>query len=259
MPTGGLSRSIRSVTRSLEILEFLNLRNGATQREVCAETGLTRGTAYRMLETMRLQGFLRKDAGSARYWLTGRVRALADGYVEEWWIEAFARQMVQELGRRVRWPVKLLTLSGHELLTRVTTDYESPFTEAKFPSGHRVSLLGTAAGHAFLSVCDPTLQEQLIRMAQEAGARSRGKKVPYKPILRRVRAQGYEIVDHPRLSIYSVAIPVVADGQVIGALAIQLFRAAVPKPTAVAKFLAELQTTAAAIGAQFKLQGVKVK
>lgn len=221
MPSSGLTRSIRSVNRCLEILEFLNLKNGATQREVCAETGLTRGTAYRMLETMRLQGFLRKDRGSARYWLTGRVRALADGYVEEWWIENFARQMVQDLGRKVRWPVKLLTLSGHELLTRVTTDYESPFTEAKFPSGHRVSLLATAAGHAFLAACDAALQEQLIRMAQDAGAPSKtAARGELKQQLRRVRLQGYEAVNHPKLAIYSVAVPVVTGDQVIGALAI---------------------------------------
>ena len=47
-------RKIQSVQRAFAVLEFLNLRNGATQREVCDETGLTRGTAYRMLETMQI-------------------------------------------------------------------------------------------------------------------------------------------------------------------------------------------------------------
>ena len=37
--------SVQSVERCLTVLEFLNVKNGATQREVCDATGLSRGSA----------------------------------------------------------------------------------------------------------------------------------------------------------------------------------------------------------------------
>lgn len=235
-------RKIQSVQRAFAVLEFLNLRNGATQRELCDETGLTRGTAYRMLETMRSDGFLRKDEGSARYWLTGRVRALADGYGEEWWVEQFARGLVQDLGRRIRWPVKLLTPSEHSMLVRVTTDYESPFTEAKFPSGHRIGMTSTAAGRAYLAACDPSTRDILIR-ADQKNPRAEVLKV-----LQRVRRQGYEIVEHRKLAIYTMSCPVTVGTQPVGALAVQIFRASVTQAQAVREFLPELVKTAREIG-----------
>jgi len=126
-----MSTIVQSISRCLDILEALNLHNGATIAELCGHTGLARGTVYRMLETLKRGGYVRKDEGSAHYWLAPRVRSLADGYQDEWWIDAFARDRIVRLGETTRWPVKLLTPSGQDMLTRVTTDFSSPFTDGK--------------------------------------------------------------------------------------------------------------------------------
>jgi IclR family mhp operon transcriptional activator len=139
---------IQSISRCLNVLEALNLRNGATIAELCAQTGLTRGTVYRILETLKRDGFLRKDEGSAHYWLAARVRRLSDGYQDEWWIDTFARDIIVQLGQTIRWPVKLLTPSGHDMLTRATTDFSSPFTDGKYPTGLRLAMPWSAAGRA---------------------------------------------------------------------------------------------------------------
>ncbi len=233
------------------------MRNGATQREVCEELGLTRGTAYRILETLRVQGFVRKDRGSQRYWLTARVRALAAGYSEEWWVESFTSRIIHELGRKTVWPVKLLTLAHQDLLVRVATDYDSPFTQAKFPSGHRISLVTTAAGRAYLAFCEPGVREVL----SDLGVQGWGNQDPYGDRrisreeldlhLTRVREQGYEIVNHPRLAIYSLAVPVIAGEQVLGVIAIQFFRASIRRSVALKRFLPDMLEAAAQIAEHY--------
>ncbi|NQV19859.1 MAG: helix-turn-helix domain-containing protein, partial [Rhodospirillales bacterium] len=48
----------------------MNRRNGATVTEVAEDTSLSRGTVYRMLETLREAGYVFRDSADARYRLT---------------------------------------------------------------------------------------------------------------------------------------------------------------------------------------------
>ena len=247
--------SVQSVERCLSVLEFLNVKNGATQREVCIATGLSRGSAYRSLETLRRQGFLRKDKGSLHYWLAERVRSLAMGYREQAWIEAHVRPEVVKLGREIKWPVKFLTLSGCDLVNRVTTDYESPFTEYKYAAGWRVSLMWTAAGRVYLSFCDPATRQILVdRVKDYAAPSSNGRaertmsKDALSKMTQRIQRTGYEIRSLAAMASYSIAVPVLVGERVIGALSVMMFRATVSQQEAVEKVLPLMNVTAKTIG-----------
>lgn len=251
--------SVQSVERCLSVLEFLNVKNGATQREVCVATGLSRGSAYRSLETLRRQGYLRKDKGSLHYWLAERVRSLAMGYREQGWIEAHVRPEVIKLGREIKWPVKFLTLSGCDLVNRVTTDYESPFTEYKYSTGWRVSLMWTAAGRAYLAYCDPETRQILADRVKDYAAPSstgRSERTMSKDALNkmthRIKRTGYEIRSLASMASYSIAVPVLVGERVIGALSVMMFRATVSQQDAVEKVLPLINTTAKNIGKNLK-------
>lgn len=248
-----MTRLVQSIQRCLTILEYLNVNEGATLQQVCAATGLTRGTAYRVLETLRHEQYLRKDVGSSRYWIAGRVRVLSEGYRDEWWIEQFAAEAIRELGRKTLWPVKLLTLSGHEMITRATTDFESPFTDGKFPTGFRVTLLWSAAGLSYLAFSDDATREVLVKAARTAPQRPSAS-APYRKdiadideLLTRIRCDGYHIADHPETMFYSMAVPVLRGEKPLGAIAIFFYRATVSRSDAVVTYLPLLQQTAADI------------
>lgn len=236
------------------ILEYVNTNDGTTLHEVCEATGYTRGTAHRVLETLRHERYLRKDIGSPRYWMSERVRALSEGYKAEWWIEQFAARIIHELGKRTKWPVKLLTPSGHEMVTRATTDFESPFTDGKFPTGFHVSMVWTAAGLVHLAHLDEATRRVLIDAAMRAPQRVSASS-PYRGRdlgridndLDAIRKQGFHIADHPETSFYSMAVPVLIDGAPLGSIAVFLYRAAVPRKDAIATFLPMLQEAAAQI------------
>ncbi|MCB2108490.1 MAG: helix-turn-helix domain-containing protein [Rhodobacteraceae bacterium] len=254
-----MTKSVQSVSRALQVLEYLNQHSGGTVREISTETGLSRGTVFRLLETLRNEGYLRKDSGSPAYWLTGRVRALSDGYQEEWWIDEFAKQVIDELGAQTKWPVKLLTLSGYEMLTRVTTDFQSPLTDGKIPTGFRVSLLWTAAGRVVLAFSPANVREALVNGCQTGvmrvgRARRRVEKLglsAIESICTRIRKNGYEIVDQEDTQYYSLAVPVIAGTRVVGALAIFFFRASIKQGHAVTTFKPMLDQAAKVIGDRF--------
>jgi IclR family mhp operon transcriptional activator len=252
-----MKRAVQSIQRCLTILEHLNINDGATLHDVCAATGLTRGTVHRVLETLRLEQYLRKDVGSPRYWVASRVRVLSEGYREEWWIDQFATRIIRDLGQKTRWPVKLLTPSGHEMVTRVTTDFESPFTDGKFPTGFRVSLLWSAAGQAYLAFLDKDIRDVLIDAAATAPQRVTAS-TPYRShdmdrlrqVLDYTRKDGFHVADHPEKSFYSLAVPVMIDAKPMGSIAIFFFRATVPVKEAVRTYLPLLQEAAVQIAAE---------
>lgn len=258
-----MTKAIQSVVRSLRVLEYLNQHAGGDVRQITQACGLTRGTVFRMLETLRQEGYVRKDSGSAMYWLTGRVRALSDGYQEEWWIDAFARQLIKDLGARTKWPVKLLTLSGYEMLTRVTTDFESPLTDGKIPTGYRVSLLWTAAGRVVLAFSPDSVRTALLKGCENNPATQRRNQSPPRPLgapaitamLTRIRKAGYEIIDQPQTTYFSLAVPVLAGSLVIGAIAIFFFRASITQAEALKLYRPMLDQTARAIGDRFSTAG----
>ncbi len=270
---------IQSISRCMAILEAINLHNGATVADLCRVSGLTRGTVYRILETLRRDGFLRKDEGSACYWLAARVRSLSDGYQDEWWIDGFARDIMTALGAAVRWPVKLLTPSGHEMLTRVTTDFSTPFTDGKYPTGLRIAMPWSAAGRAYLAFCDEGDRETLLKMAVQgevmpprpgpyasaaairsegfpvvdtSRAKARGDLPPgLQADLVRIRRDGYALVHTQGAVFFTLAVPVLVAEGPLGAVAVHIFRSVMTPSEAVVAFTAPLQAAAGDIADRF--------
>jgi IclR family mhp operon transcriptional activator len=254
-----VSNLVQSVRRCLGILEFLNIRGSATLQEVCQATGLTRGTAYRMLETLRYDRFIRKEEGSPRYWPSERLHCLSDGYQQEWWIEKIAKPVVDALGREIRWPVKLLTPDDHQMLTRVTTDFSSPFTDGKYPSGFRVSIPWSAAGRAYLAFCDADARAVLMDRIKSAAVEGEAKPFPanFESILKQVKINGYSLVDQKPTSFYSLSVPVLDGDFALGSLVAFFFRSAVVHDDAITRFGQMLKQAAATIGTEFSGAGAR--
>lgn len=65
---------IRVLHRGLRVLEAVNLHNGARLRDIVRVTGLPKTTSYRILENLRGAGYLRREPGDERYFITLQVR-----------------------------------------------------------------------------------------------------------------------------------------------------------------------------------------
>src|SRR5271165_706871 len=73
------TRPIRALNRGLEVLTELNRLERAAINTLATAVGLPRTTTYRILETLRLAGYVERDPHDECYRPTVMVRTLSDG------------------------------------------------------------------------------------------------------------------------------------------------------------------------------------
>ena len=249
-----MPQPVQSFNRGLAILEYLNTYNGSNANAVARGTGLTRGTTFRLLETLRQSKFVRRDDNSGQYWLERRVRALSDGYSDEHWIDTIARPKLQSIGKELVWPLTLSTPSGVYMLIRVNTDFESPLSQNRFLTGQRVPLLDSASGLVFLSHCDESQRETLIELAVKAGQlKANALFTNEKALARRladVRAAGYARRVEKTRSV--VSVPIFTGGRIFACLAMRFYTSALKDRQIQTDYLPALFGAAEAIGSEFE-------
>ncbi len=253
------TRPIRALLRGLEVLHVLNRHNGATVSEVASTIDLPRTTTYRILETLCVAGYAYRAVSDDRYRLTIMVRGLSDGFDDEAWVTQIARPYLYELGRELVWPVTIATLSGRTMLVRQNTDHRSPLAVEKRGPGFRVSILGSAAGIAYLSFCQKEQRDTLLdllgksKRVEDQPARNR-KKV-YETLVE-TRKRGFAIWDRARRisDEKSFAVPVMAEDRLLATLTIRFASTAVSETEGIERFVPKLRTVAKQIGDEFARQ-----
>ncbi len=246
------TRPIRALTRGLEALTVLNLRDGATVSEVAREIRLPRTTAYRILETLRDAGFVFRDAAGERYRLTILVQSLSAGFDDEGWVQA-ARPHLFELGESIVWPLYIATLCGTELMVRESTDHISPLSIERYSAGMQLPLLSTAAGRVYLACCAGEQRSALIGMLSRSpyeGDRLAPDHDELQRLLAESRAQGYAtaVRNLGTVEEVSISVPVALQNHDPAALTVRFAASAVPLETGVTRFLPKLRHCAAKIG-----------
>ncbi len=231
-----MTKPVQALARGLDALAFLNRCNGANSNQVAIGIRITRGTAYRMLETMVGLGLLRKDVERGGYWLTQDVRQLSDGFDDESWITTLARPVMEELGARIGWPVMLTTPLGTQMVLRGNTDYRTPLVFNRYPVGHRVPMLGSASGRVWLAFA-PTVTRR-ITLDLIAGGPLPWKEMASAPekvarLLAGVRRQGFAVAPSPiEAGSTSLAVPLLVGDRCLGCLGARYFTRALPSATA---------------------------
>ena len=112
------TRPIRALNRGLEVLTELNRLERAAINTLANAVGLPRTTTYRILETLRLAGYIERDAHDDCYRPTIMVRALADGFDDEAMIAHIAKPHLASLCAAIVWPIAIATASGTSMVIR---------------------------------------------------------------------------------------------------------------------------------------------
>ncbi len=234
-------KPIRALTRGLDVLEALNRHGTATAMVLARETGIPRPTIYRLLETMVLSGHV--AALGERYTLRLRVRALSDGFEDGAWIAEIAAPALYALTARIRWPCDVGTLEGTEMVIRETTHRVAPFSIDRAMLGRRLPILESSMGQAWLAFGLPAERAAMLRMLKAPVGMARR--------LAATRARGYALRagGGPWPHTGSVALPIMAEGRVLGCINAIWMARAVPPEEGLRQCLEPLRETAAAIEA----------
>ncbi len=253
---GDSTRPIRALNRGLEVLTELNRLERAAINTLAAAVSLPRTTTYRILETLRLAGYVDRDAHDDCYRPTIMVRALSEGFDDQALVAHIAKPLLANLGSQIVWPVAVATPSGATMMIRETTDRQSPLALEQYSAGVRVPMLASAAGRAYLAFC-PAQQrdavlEQLARssLPEDRMARNR---IEVERLLHETRTQGFGMAHRARRvsEETSLAIPVRARDTILATVTVRYAATALPLRTAVEQFLPKMREVAQKIEAQF--------
>jgi IclR family mhp operon transcriptional activator len=244
-------KSMRGVARTVGVLRALNEHNGARVSDLAQKTGIPRPSLYRILEALRILGYVRRDPDGERYELTIQVRALGDGFKDEAWIREAALPAMEALQRDIVWPTDIATFYDGAMWLRETTRRQSPLTIDAATVGLRLPMLKSATGKAYLAYCGDAERETIVqnlrrsKTSEDARARD-GRYV--KEVLATTRRNGYgeqyrEIF--PKTA--AIAVPIKRDDHVVGCLNISFIASALDPADAAARYLSALTAAAASI------------
>ena len=250
------TRPIRALNRGLDVLTVLNRLDRAPINALAAAVALPRTTTFRILETLRLAGYVERDPHDDCYRPTVRVRALSDGFDDEAMMAHLAKPHLSALCEQIVWPVAIATPAGAAMVIRETTDHQSPLAVEQFGAGVRVPMLASAAGRAYLAFCPEALRDALLESLANSSqpedrlARNRSEALR---LLHETRAQGYGIAQRARRvsEETSLAIPMQAKDRVLATMSVRFASTAVPTRTAVERFLPKMRELAARIEQEF--------
>ncbi len=252
----GSTRPIRSLNRGLDVLTTLNRLERAAINTLASEARLPRTTTYRILETLRLAGYVDRDEHDDCYRPTIMVRALADGFNDEAMVAHIAKPHLNALGAQIVWPVAVATPSGATMTIRETTDHQSPLALEHYNIGVHVPMLGSAAGRAYLAFCSSPQRDALLELLSRSSLpedRLARSPLDVDRLLNETRAQGFGMAHRARRvsGETSLAVPVRGKGRILGTVTVRYAATALPLRTAVDQFLPKMRDVAQKIEAEF--------
>ena len=230
-----MTETVRSLLRGLDLLRGLNRFNGATDRNLVDMTGLSRGTVYRLMETLITAGYVRKDRTAGIYWLEPDVQELSDGFREAERISAVAQKHLDELCNQIEWPLTFNVPVYSSMVVRACTDHLTSLRFATIRIGQHLSMLNSASGWAYLAYCSQTQKERILEMLASDESNSDDVRLARDPayitgILREVRSQGYSLRQHHD-KMTALSVPAFLNGRCVGAIAVRYFTSAVRNKT----------------------------
>lgn len=249
---------VESVARGLEVLKLINLGRGVCLADVAGAAGLSRGTTYRILHTLKANGLIDRTE-SGEYHVTRRVSTLSHGYDDDW-IGEVVGPIITRAGKEVTWPLSFSEHVCGSVLVRLTTDKDSPLVFNIVRPGYNMSMLDTASGRVLLAYSSPEKQEIILEYIVGLG----GNRALAAEMLGRsfeaagelIRSRGYDQHHIHGARQTALAVPVRnAQNEVVAALGVRYFTSAMSIDAAVSKFLVPLQKAADEIQSSLVARG----
>lgn len=216
---------IRSVARALRLLDAMNERQPCSLAELHHATGLPKPTVFRILATLEAEGYVRSEGGLGQYRLTARTRRLGAAYSEKSMVVDVGAPIVLTVTKAIKWPLAIGVLDGDAIVVRYSTMPYSPLAVQATTLGHRLGLLDTAMGQAYLAFCDVQERAMLVELLR-AAADAAGLDVVQEALdrLPEVRSRGYGLrLPKTAGASATVAVPILRGDHVAGVLSMTTF------------------------------------
>ncbi|WP_167350085.1 IclR family transcriptional regulator domain-containing protein [Methylobacterium platani] len=235
---------VRALTRGLSLLAELNAGGPSSAHDLARRTRLNRTTTYRLLETLKADGFVTYDENSGQFSPTPQVRQLSDGLTTRDASSQAALPPMFDLLREVNWPSDFGVFDAGSVMIRESTHPFSPFSVHRSMIGRRRSLLRTSLGRAILAAADTDLRRDMLEIAAASkndDATLATDRTYIENIIRQTERDGYaSSVGETETNISAIALPIRAQGKVVGSLNIIFFKTSINPQTAAERYVGAL-------------------
>ena len=221
--TGSGRPKVQSVDRTLDVLEALATRRGATGiSELSQLVGLHVSTVHRLLATLVDRGYVRQDPDSSRYHLGSRIFTLSSAADVHLDLRLVAHPYLERMMRHSGETANLVTSSDDEVV--YLDQVASMHLVKMFTSpGMRAPLYCTGTGKAMLAFGGVRFAEPVLSAAMRRfTTRTIVSRSALEAELALIRKQGYS-VDNEEMEegVRCLAVPVFdRRGDCIGALSV---------------------------------------
>lgn len=237
---------VRALERGLLILELLNRANGMTIKDVAAQTGLPRPTAFRFLHTLMEQGYVVYSTRERQYRLTAQARQLSQGYKHSFWITDIAVPTLDRMAQETPWPMTLCIRDGSDITIAYITDQSSQLIVRRVSPGVIIPPLWSAVGALFLGYSDRETADQIRSKAVRALSDSRPfTRAQHQELDRRMtecQSNGVSVFADDQS--FSLAVPVMLEGALTAAIAMRVVGAGERSADSEAAYIAALKNAA---------------
>lgn len=250
-PSKSTYKSVRALTRGLDILLELNRVGRARPGELASATGIDRTTIYRLLHSLADYGFVDRSPADDTWYLLRGVQRLSNGYIEN---DRVLHVAAKELGRLlpdVQWPSDFAIFNCGAMVIEETTHRFSPFSVHRNMIGRRRSLFNSALGKAALVGAPAEYRPRMVSLAKTL----QGERLPTIDFIDQLRRdfdrRGYTwSVGGSEEGISAIGLPVIGPKRTIGAINIIFFRSAATPEKIAEAHLERLKACAASIEAE---------
>lgn len=240
-----MHRSVRALSRGLALIRELNASGPSTAVQLSKTTGLNRTSCYRLLDTLREDGYVTFDETNALFGLTLRVRALSEGLSSRDLSSQAAVPVMFSLLNEVSWPSDFGVFELGSVVIRESTHPFSPFSVHRSMVGRRRSLVRSALGKAMLAASAPPLRREMLNLAAslvEEDAELAKDRRFIDDILLQTKKDGYaSSVGGSEAGISAIALAIPGGGPVLGSLNLIFFSSAMTPEAAARKYLPSMK------------------
>jgi IclR family transcriptional regulator, mhp operon transcriptional activator len=258
------SETIRGLERGLQVLNFLQSNPISSLHDVYLETGISKPSLLRILNTLERAGVVSRRLADGHYRISAFNRMARKRDRHDRVAEA-AAPVLDRLCQKVLWPSDLMVPAGDHMERRETSQAYTPFfffnPARRTRVGQSVNWLLTGMGRAYLAFCPEQERNDILQMLRKSDKPE--DRLAHDPerldtILAETRARGYGTRDpvftggnygRPLFDdgLAAIAVPLLDRTRVHGSINILWVRTAFAIEEFADRHLADLQAAAAEI------------
>jgi len=237
--------NIRTISRGIDLLTFLNRAGSSTGSHIASQLGLSRPSTYRILETFEICGLVRHSAVDNKYSLAWPARTLCSGLTHRSRVLCIATPLLYDLQKKLLWPTDLATHENGEMVIHESTHSISPYSIETRMVGSRHPMLLGSLGRAYISFCPDGEREEILRQFLPrctGGNDYFASRTQINRMIDRTRTDGFGSRDRDVNSkTSSIAAPIRVGGRVLACMDVSWISSAMPFAEAIAQFYPALE------------------